>query len=125
MSGLMPEFFANMVPYVAFLWSLELVLFFYTIQKDNFNSKNIKNLLGPLGALGFVGLFLLLPIRSCLNRCCKGKAAEARDYYENVFHTFPTDYDRENPVTKKEGMKRLMEKKISMASGEERQRLML
>jgi hypothetical protein len=77
-------------------------------------------LLGPLGALGFVGLFLLLPIRSCLNRCCKGQAAEATNFYENVFHTFPTDYDRENPVTKMEGMKRLMEKKISMASGEEK-----
>jgi hypothetical protein len=72
-----------------------------------------------------VGIFLLLPIRSCLNRCCKGEAAEAPQLYDQIFHTFPTDYDRENPVTKKDGMRRMMEKKISMASGEERQRLMM
>jgi len=28
---------------------------------------------------------------------------------------FPTDYDRENPVTKNEGLVRVMEKKLSMA----------
>ena len=32
--------------------------------------------------------------------------------YNNVFHKFTYDYDRENPVTKREGFMRLMEKRI-------------
>jgi len=32
MSSLMPEFFANMLPYVAFMWALSLCGFTYTIH---------------------------------------------------------------------------------------------
>ncbi len=32
---------------------------------------------------------------------------------------FPTDYDRENPVTKNEGIVRIMEKKLSVATNDE------
>jgi hypothetical protein len=32
---------------------------------------------------------------------------------------FVTDYDRENPVTKNEGLVRVMEKKLSMAKNDE------
>jgi hypothetical protein len=81
--------------------------------------------LGPLGALLFVVLFLILPIRTCLIRCCKKETEEAEEKYEEVFHTFATDYDCENPVTKKDGMNRLIKRKIAMASGENKQKLMV
>lgn len=45
--------------------------------------------------------------------------ANAKETYEQVFAEFPTDYDRENPVTKNEGLLRIMEKKMASASSEE------
>ena len=39
--------------------------------------------------------------------------------YDELFVDFTSDYDRENPVTKNEGMMRIMEKKIQSAKNEE------
>ena len=36
MSGLMANFFANLLPFLALIWSLSLVLFYRTIFKDLF-----------------------------------------------------------------------------------------
>jgi hypothetical protein len=34
--------------------------------------------------------------------------------YNNVFFKFSYDYDRENPVTKREGFLRMMEKRVKL-----------
>jgi len=121
----MAEFFANMIPYVALMWALALVCFTQSLLRDFFKDNDIIHLIGPLGSLLFVVLFLILPIRTCLNRCCKNETEEAEEKYDEIVHTFHTDYDCENPVTKKDGMKRLMERKIAMATGEDKQKLMV
>jgi len=40
---------------------------------------------------------------------------EANKSYKNLVSTFPTDYDKENPLTKKEGNKRWLEMQIAEA----------
>lgn len=125
MSSLMAEFFANMIPYVALMWALALVCFTQSLLRDFFDRTDLKHLYAPLSSLLFVALFLILPIRTCLNRCCKSETVEAEEKYDEIYHTFHTDYDCENPVTKKDGMKRMMERKIAMATGEDKQKLMV
>ena len=69
--------------------------------------------LPALGCLIFALILILMPIRSCINKCYEDQRAIARETYDQKFAEFPTDYDRENPVTKNEGLVRIMEKKLA------------
>jgi hypothetical protein len=72
MSGLMANFFANLLPYIAFLWALSLALFYRKIMLDRFNGGEIKVV--PMWAmLGYSGLFIILPVRHWINKCIKKK----------------------------------------------------
>ena len=119
MSSLMAKFFANTLPYIAMLWSVVLLLFYRTLYRDLFGNTDFSKVIPPLAAVVLAGILLILPIRTCINKCHAQDFANATEQYDQVFADFPTDYDRENPVTKNEGLLRIMEKKISSASSEE------
>jgi hypothetical protein len=66
MSGLMAQFFANMLPYIALLWALELLLFY---RRELFNVTEFYKIIPPLAAVVFICFLILLPIRTCINKC--------------------------------------------------------
>jgi hypothetical protein len=126
MSSMMSLFFSNLIPYFVFLWSLGLLLFYRTLYRDMYDvqepfTKTLPALICLITAL----IFLLLPIRSCINKCYEGRQVFGREEtYEVKFAEFPTDYDRENPVTKNEGIIRVMQKKLEGCKNEEQRKEM-
>ncbi len=83
MSSLMALFFANLIPYFAFLWSLSLLLFYRTLYHDVFELKQpFTKTLPALACLIFALILLLLPIRSCINKCYQGRQGVARETYD-------------------------------------------
>jgi hypothetical protein len=77
MSGLMAKFIANLLPYFAFLWSLTLLLFFRNIY-DEYDVKDPKTkLIVPYVIIGLTCLFILLPIRTVINRCLEETIEDA------------------------------------------------
>jgi len=119
LSSLMPTFFANLIPYFALIWSLDLLLFYRTLYNDLFNVSNSTKAAPALSVLIIAIIMILIPIRSCINKCYEGNIAYAEETYDQKFLSFSEDYDRENPVTKNDGLVRIMEKKLSMATTEE------
>lgn len=58
-------------------------------------------------------VFVLLPIRTCINCFAnKDKALESEQEYNDLYMTFATDYDKENPLTGKQGQLRILEMQI-------------
>ena len=113
MSGLMAKFIANLLPYFAFLWSLNLLLFYRTLYQEYYTSEPRNKLIVPYAVIGTTGLFILLPIRTMINRCLNNSGEDTTtDKYDDFYNKFPTDYDRENPVTKNEAFMRLLEHRI-------------
>lgn len=120
MSSMMALFFSNLIPYFIFLWSLGLLLFYRTLYSDMFAVQQPFTKTFPaLVILVLALIFLLLPIRSCINKCYQGRQVMARETYDEKFAEFATDYDRENPVTKNEGIMRIMQKKLEACKNEE------
>lgn len=119
LSSLMPTFFANLIPYYALIWSLDLLLFYRTLFDELFGESSSVNAAPALGVLIFSIILILLPIRSFINRCHEGDRAYAKETYDQKFLSFSSDYDRENPVSKNDGLVRMMEKKLSMAKTDE------
>lgn len=122
MSDTMAHFIANLIPYFAFLWALNLVLFYKTLYSEFFNvdtEETNKRLIVPFAAIGFASLFIILPVRTMINACFKNDGEEFSKYkYEDYYLKFPTDYDRENPVTKNDAFIRLIEFKIQNEKSE-------
>jgi len=58
---------------------------------------------------------LLLPIRSILHKMNPSVEEEENTAYKKVALSFPSDYDKENPLTMQEGQKRLMDLQIEEA----------
>jgi hypothetical protein len=52
---------------------------------------------------------LLLPIRLFINRYCTREDEIKSGNYKENYLEFQSDYDRENPLTQKEGMIKLIE----------------
>jgi hypothetical protein len=69
LSSLMPSFFANLLPYFAFLWSLDLLLFYRTLYSQLFGITQITKVAPALAVLVLTILMILLPIRTCINKC--------------------------------------------------------
>lgn len=67
-----------------------------------------------------MGLFILVPVRTIINRCLDAsKALSNANKYDEMFLTFASDYDRENPVSKQQGFLRLIDFKINAAKTED------
>ena len=122
MSGLSAMFISNLLPYFAFIWSLSYVLMFRMMLSERDNGHYVRHLIVPLATLAFTGLFVLLPIRTVINKCVSDTniKLDQRETYSTVFDKFTCDYDRENPVTKREGFMRVLEHRIKIAQNNEK-----
>lgn len=120
MSGLMAKFFANFLPFIALLWALDSILVYRVLYREVFYISSIIKVGPSLGCIVFTILFIALPIRTLINNCFKGDQAMAEKGYDEVSDNFITDYDIENPISKSEGIIRMMEKKLANASEEEK-----
>jgi hypothetical protein len=68
----MANFFANLLPYIAFLWALSLALFYRTIMTAMSGEGEVKVI--PMWAmLGYCGLFIILPVRHWINKYIKSR----------------------------------------------------
>lgn len=88
MSGLMAKFFANFIPIIALLWALDLLLVFRILYRNIFYIVNPSKLVPSFVCIGFVILFIMLPIRTCINSCYAGESAEANKTYDEVCSDF-------------------------------------
>ena len=122
MSGLMPKFFANFIPIIALMWALDAVLVYRILYREVFYIKSFVKVGPSLACIIFAAIFLLVPVRTMINNCFKNQSAEADKTYDEVFTEFLTDYDMENPITKSEGMLRILEKKLTSADISEEQK---
>mmetsp|Transcript_33747 Transcript_33747/g.52097 ORF Transcript_33747/g.52097 Transcript_33747/m.52097 type:complete len:370 (+) Transcript_33747:1480-2589(+) len=135
-SELMAAFFANFMPWIILTWAIAYFVFLSKIRNDYealFQS-TVKDLQGltpeeakeyivttaiensPMIALGFVIFCLILPIRTCISKCVdEDEALQNHKEYLDLVTTFPTDYDKENPLTIKTGHMRLIEIQIKKA----------
>ena len=68
LSSLMPSFFANLLPYFAFLWALDLLLFYRTLYRQLFGIYSIGKMAPALVALAFSIFMILFPVRTCINK---------------------------------------------------------
>ena len=58
--------------------------------------------------LVFALLCFLLPFRSIMGFCIEQKNDDEDRKYKSICHTFASDYDRENPLTKQQGIERIL-----------------
>ena len=65
-------------------------------------------------------VFILLPIRTLLNKCVVDDDAEVEDVkYVDRMPFFSTDYDTQNPLTAKKGKLRMLQVKIDNCKDED------
>lgn len=125
MSGMLVHFFANLLPWMTFLWGVSTVFFTNNLQR-NYNeayesqqggiideSAEDNNPTQEITWVNFLPLivtsvYILLPIRSLINKLFGEGEEDEVQPYKNNFMAFMTDYDRANPVTKKDGVIRLL-----------------
>lgn len=125
MSGLMASFFANLLPEIAFVWTLSLALFYRRIYADMPDvDGGQKRVIPQWITLGVVCLFILLPIRTAINRCFQNQKAESVKPYDEAFSTFTSDYDQENPVTKRDGFLRAIDLQLALEKDEQKKKML-
>lgn len=115
MSGLMAQFFANFIPIMALMWALDAVLVYRILYREIFYITSFVKVGPSLACIIVVIIFIFVPVRTMINNCFKNHTTEAEKSYDEVFANFLTDYDCENPMSKSQGMLRIMEKKLSSA----------
>jgi Skp family chaperone for outer membrane proteins len=114
MSGFMIHFFSNIVPYFILFWSISNFVFIKnvveqyneTYEDEANNSYNIA-----IAGMAIVGIYIAFPVRTIINKCFDDNKEDEFSPYKDNYMNFLTDYDRENPVTKKKGMMRLIDSK--------------
>lgn len=113
MSGLMASFFANMLPEMALIWALSLCLFYRRIYIDYFSVPDYKIHVLPAWIIfGITCVFVLFPVRTIIKKCYEDKTVDTGKPYEEVCSEFVSDYDTQNPVTKRAALVRLIDKRI-------------
>ena len=119
----MAKFIANLLPYFAFLWSLNLLLT-YRKMYDEFEVESQRlRMICPIVIISVTSFFIVLPIRTIINKSLSNDLDNEEDNqkYDEWRLKFPTDYDRENPVTKNEAFINLLELRIKTEQNNEAQ----
>ena len=112
----MCSFFSGILPELAFIWCLSLALFYRRIYLDMFkegNDEGEMRVIPQWATLGFVFLMIILPIRFWINKCFSSSEIVTFKTYKEVALKFNTDYDQDNPLTKKEGFLRVIDMQIA------------
>jgi hypothetical protein len=121
-SELMATFFANFLPYLVLVWSISFWIFFarsrvLVEQREKLLDEEDGEII-PAGIFGFAFICICIPYRSCIGACFGGAAeanAENIKEYKDVALTFPSDYDKANPLTSVQGQVRLLDIQIENA----------
>ena len=107
-SSTMAMFFINSIPYICFLYGISLLMF-SDILSEGQNKFGLYPFLITLG-------YIFLPVRTCLGCLTNYNVFKKDETHDSLRHTFLTDYDRINPITKKEAelenLERLKEKNV-------------
>jgi hypothetical protein len=118
----MARFFANLLPEIALVWALALALFYRRIYIDIFDVDGEDKIIPQWVTVGVNGIFILMPIRTWINKCFSDMNPETLKTYDEVFSRFASDYDQENPVTKKEGFLRVIDYQLSLEKDESKKK---
>ena len=94
-------FFMNLFPYFVLLYGFSN--FFWVV------CLRTENEVGTISILTAIA-YIIMPVRTLLDRCQSEPARKDDMTYENYKFTFVHDYDRTNPVTKKDAQKEYLEK---------------
>ena len=118
----MAKFIANLLPFFAFLWALNLLLFNRTLYSVYYDNDPRFKLIVPYAIIGIASLFILFPVRTIINNCLKSDGIDILNYkFDDFYLKFPTDYERENPVTKNDAYIKMIEYKIQREKNAEEQ----
>jgi len=121
---LMATFFANMMPLILVIWAIAYKVFVERINEDfsekfslyhdyeyeKINGSEVETKEGKLSyrddtpgiavsCLTLAVLFIFFPVRTIIQNSIPDVEEESDDVYEKVALTFPSDYDKENPLT--------------------------
>ena len=95
MGSTMAKFFANFIP-----WCL---IPFGVSNYTTWNRLGSGFNAARFAFIWIVIVSIFLPIRTCINKMCTGKADKSSDEtYEKHKNAFQFDYERDNPMTQKE-----------------------
>ena len=126
-SSYMATFFANLMPYAGLMWAISFAFFTERLKHTILDQKTTifapgsgyldkGDLMRHEGTFAtfvvvlFAALCIICPCRLIIQACCVTEGdRELATPYSKMSTSFPTDYDRENPLTKKEGNKRIIE----------------
>jgi hypothetical protein len=114
-SDFMATFFANMLPYIVLMQAGAYCWFMFTIanvSSVNYYYISSKDNNGPaIAALLIALICLICPWRSYIDSKVDKDDVNSKNKsrYNKVVLTFQTDYDRENPLTKKQGETRILD----------------
>lgn len=105
----MPLFFANVIPWIGFVWSLSLALFYRKTFQVLFAEDHMKGNDRAISlwiTLVFSGVYLIFPMRTFINKSYQQEdyTGVGARYYDQLMTKFTTDYKRENPATRKQGL---------------------
>jgi len=125
LAGFMAQFFAGLLPYFTFLYALSHFLYIRRLQKEyDEDPANVEKIgeenyvFTPLIGLIIVGVYILFPVRSIINKCVgENEGLLNVSPYDDNYLQFLSDYDRENPVTQRQGEMRLLEAQMQKDSG--------
>lgn len=106
----MSNFMANLVPFFAFLWALSLVLFNKTLYESYYQGEAKQKLIVPIIIVAIAAFEQIIPIRTIINKCLDKRDEDVVQVtYDQCLMKFPTDYERENPVTKNEAFLKFLD----------------
>jgi len=74
-------------------------------------------------AIGIVGLYILFPVRTIIQRLFSDNKEDEFSPYNDNFMYFLSDYDRANPVTKKQGMERILNAREALMEEQHKEEL--
>lgn len=126
LSGTMASFFANLLPWLIFAWSISFYMFqskfrgaikFYRdhnevspeIEEKLFSKKAT---LRALIAIAIATLCVILPIRSMLRKCFKSRECPDTSLYTDEAYQFQTNYLKAYPLRVNEGIKHQLEMQL-------------
>jgi len=79
MSGMMANFFSNLIPEIALIWALSLALFYRRIYADQFQDIEQK-IIPTWVVLGFSIFFVMMPVRYLIARSVQDDAETTITY---------------------------------------------
>ena len=110
MSATIALFFANAMPYFVFLYGFANWYWVRWLRGENE--------VGEISVWTSLA-YVILPIRTLLDKCSEDTSRDDKITYDMSKAVFPTDYDRQNPVTKKDANIQYLKDLEKMSEGDE------